>query len=233
MVKFGKVRHEVSTILKCLRLYLAMPLSYREVEQIMKDDGISVDHSTINLWVRKFTPKILKNFNLSKKKTGDSWRMDETYVKVAGEWFYLYRAVDTQGNNIDFHFSKRRNKTAAYKFLKKAIKNNGIPLIINIDRSGANEEAIRLYNDRHGTDIIIRKVKFLNNIIESDHRKIKRHTKSMGSFKEFVSAKITLAGIEMMNMLKKSQSYTGSLFDKTLAQKLEELIRFNAKKINF
>jgi transposase-like protein len=191
----------------------------------MLDEGIKVDHATINLWVRKHTPKILKIFQKTKKKVGGSWRLDETYVKVAGQWYYLYRAVDKEGLTIDFYFSRRRNKTAAYKFLKIAIKNNGIPEKINIDKSGANTAGIKLYNKRHGTNIEIGQCKFLNNIIEQDHRKVKRHTKSLESFKNFISAKITLAGIEMMNMLKKRQSFTGSLFSINYSDDFYELTR--------
>ena len=205
MVKFGKIRHEVSTILKCIQLYLSYPLSYREIEEIMMADGIKVDHSSINLWVIKHTPKILKRFQRTKKIIGDSWRMDETYVKVAGKWHYLYRAVDKLGQTIDFHFSKRRNRSAAYKFLRKAIENNGLPRKITIDKSGANTAGINVYNKIHGTNIEIRQCKYLNNIIEQDHRKIKRHIRTLGSFKNFAAAQITLAGIEMMNMLKKGQ----------------------------
>jgi len=151
--------------------------------------------------------------------------MDETYVKVAGIWYFLYRAVDKEGQTIDFHFSKRRNKMAAYKFLKKAINNNGVPIKINIDKSGANTTGIKLYNKRHGTNIEIRQCKYLNNIVEQDHRKIKRHTKSLGSFKSFVAAKITLAGIEMINMLRKGQAYTGSLFTGNIFDDFYELAR--------
>ena len=195
------------------------------MEEIMFGEGIKVDHSSINLWVIKHTPKILKRFQRTKKKTGFSWRMDETYVKVAGVWYFLYRAVDKEGQTIDFHFSKRRNKMAAYKFLKKAINNNGVPNKINIDKSGANVAGIKLYNKRHGTNIEIRRCKYLNNIIEQDHRKIKRYTKSLGSFKNFVAATITLAGIEMINMLRKEQSYTGSLFAGNIFDDFYELAR--------
>jgi putative transposase len=111
MIKFGKVRHKPSTILKCIRLYLSYPLSYREIEEIMLGEGIKVDHSTINLWIIRHTPKILKRLQRTKKNIGLSWRMDETYVKVCKVWYFLYRAVDKEGLTIDFYFSKRRNKS--------------------------------------------------------------------------------------------------------------------------
>ena len=101
MIKFGKIRHKAETILKCIRLYLSYPLSYREIEEIMLESGIKVDHSTINLWVIKHTPKILMRFQRVKKSVCSSWRMDETYVKVAGKWYYLYRAVDKVSTSMD------------------------------------------------------------------------------------------------------------------------------------
>jgi putative transposase len=225
MIKFGKVRHKPSTILKCIRLYLSYPLSYREIEEIMLGEGIKVDHSTINLWIIRHTPKILKRLQRTKKNIGLSWRMDETYVKVCKVWYFLYRAVDKEGLTIDFYFSKRRNKNSAYKFLKKAITNNGTPEKINIDKSGANTAGIKHYNQKNGTDIEIRQCKYLNNIVEQSHRKIKRKTKSLGSFKNFVAAQITLAGIEMMNMLRKRQAYTGSLFSSNVIDDFYELTR--------
>ena len=160
---------------------------------------------------------------MTKKKVGTSWKLDETYVKVAGEWYYLYRAVDKNNATIDFFFSKRRNKTAVYRFLKQAVANNGIPEKINIDKSCANKAGIELYNKRHGTNIEIRQCKYLNNGVEQDHRKVKRITNSIGSFKSFLSATISLAGIEMMNMLKKGQSYTGFLFSENYMDEFYQL----------
>jgi putative transposase len=112
-------------------------------------------------------------FRKTKKFVGNSWRMDETYIKVKGEWMYLYRAVDKEGNTIDFLLTKRRNKYAAHKFLLKAIRQNGCPKMINIDRSGANKEAIKTYNNRCFKRITIRQCKYLNNRVEGDHRFIK------------------------------------------------------------
>ena len=191
----------------------------------MREDKVEIDHSTISRWVLKFTPKILSRFQKTKLAVGKKWFMDETYVKVAGEWCYLFRAVDSDGRTIDFYFSKRRNKTAAYNFLKKAVKNNGLPVKVNIDKSGANTAGIELFNKRHNTNIEVDQIKFKNNIVEQDHRKIKRLTRSMGSFKNFASAQITIAGIEMMNMLKKGQVYTGDLFSLEYEDDFYEIAR--------
>jgi transposase-like protein len=114
-----RAKLKAAVILKCIRLYLSYPLSYREVEEIMREDKEEIDHSTINRWVLKFTPKILSRFQKTKLAVGKKWFMDETYVKVTGEWCYLFRAVDSDGRTIDFYFSKRRNKAAAYKFLNQ------------------------------------------------------------------------------------------------------------------
>jgi transposase-like protein len=130
---------------------------------------------------------------------------DETYIKVKGEWRYLYRAVDKQGQTIDFLLTEYRDKEAALRFLKKAIRRHGVPEKITIDGSDANEAAIKSYNEEHGTNIIIRQVKYLNNIVEQDHRGVKRVTRPMLGFKAFDAAQDTLVGIELMHMIKKRQ----------------------------
>ena len=129
--------------------------------------------------------------------------MDETYIKVKGEWKYLYIAVDKYGKTIDIVLTEKRDSEAALKFLKKAICRNGLPQMITIDGSDANAAAIKSYNEDHGTAIKIRKAKYLNNIVEQDHRGVKRVTRPMLGFKSFDSAQPTLAGIELMHMLKK------------------------------
>jgi len=131
--------------------------------------------------------------------------MDETYVKVNGKWKYLYRAVDKEGNTIDYLLRAKRNKRAARKFFNKAIDSNGVPDKINIDKSGSNKAGIEGYNQENGTLIEIRQCKYLNNIVEQDHRFIKRIIRPMLGFKSFLSASITLAGIEVVRMLKKNQ----------------------------
>ena len=131
--------------------------------------------------------------------------MDETYIRVKGEWRYLYRAVDKEGNTVDFLLTKRRNKRAAHLFLLKAIHNNGKPLTINIDKSGANKAAIKTYNKRTCSKSKNRQCKYLYNRIEADHRFIKWRTLNMLGFKSFGSASRTLTGIEIVRMMKKGQ----------------------------
>ena len=194
-------------ILQAVYFKLRFSLSYRDVEELLSIRGVTVDHATVQRWVYKFTPLIEVAFRKRKKIVTGSWRMDETYIKVKGEWMFLYRAVDKAGKTVDFLLTKRRNKFAAHKFLLKAISNNGCPKVINIDKSGANREAIRTYNKRCLKRIRIRQCKYLNNRVEGDHRFIKWRTQSMLGFKSFKSASRTLSGIETVRMIKKEQLY--------------------------
>ena len=200
-------RYPKSIILQAVYFKLRFTLSYRDVEEILRIRGVRVDHSTIQRWVFKFSPIVEANMHNRKKQVCDSWRMDETYIKVGGNDRYLYRAVDKYGNTVDFLLTKRRMKGSAQKFLNKAIGNNDKPRIINIDKSGANTAGIRTINKRSLSlkKIKIRRVKYPNNIVEQDHRTIKRRIVISTGFKEFESAQRTLAGIEIINIIRKNQ----------------------------
>ena len=204
---FERHRYPRVIILQAVYFKLRFTLSYRDVEELMSIRGIKVDHSTIQRWVFKFSKEVEKNMHKRKKQVCDSWRMDETYIKVKGRDMYLYRAVDKYGNTVDFLLARRRQKMSAQKFFNKAIGNNGKPRVINIDKSGANSSAILTVNKRSlsSKKIKIRKVKYLNNIIEQDHRRIKRRIRIMTGFKEFESAQRTLSGIEVVSIIKKDQ----------------------------
>jgi putative transposase len=204
-ISFKGAHFPPEVILMGVRWYLAYPLSTRHVEELMEERGVEVDHSTINRWVIKYSPQLEEAFHRRKRPVWVSWRMDETYIKVKGQWRYLYRAVDKQGQTIDFLLTEHRDTEAARRFLKKAIRRNGLPETITIDGSDANEAAIKSYNEAHGTAIIIRQVKYLNNIVEQDHRGVKRVTRPMLGFKSFEAAQDTLVGIELMHMIKKKQ----------------------------
>ena len=193
-------------VLQAVYWYLRYALSYRDIEELMQERGVDVDHATLQRWVVKYTPMVEANFRKKKRTVGRSWRMDETYIKIKGQWYYLYRAVDKEGNTIDFLLTKKRDTKAAKRFLIKAIGSNGLPEKITIDKSGANKAAIEEYNRENGTSIEIRQIKYLNNIVEQDHRGIKRVTKHMHGFKSFHSASVTLNGIELVRMLKKGQT---------------------------
>jgi putative transposase len=204
-VSFKGAHFPQEIILTGVRWYVAYPLSTRHVEELMRERGVHVDHSSINRWVIKYSPQLEDAFHRRKRPVGRSWRLDETYIRVKGEWRYLYRAVDKHGQTIDFLLTEHRDQEAALRFLKKAIRRGGVPEKITIDGSDANEAAIKRYNEEHGTAIIIRRVKYLNNIIEQDHRGVKRVTRPMLGFKSFAAAQAALSGIELMHMLKKGQ----------------------------
>jgi transposase-like protein len=204
-VSFKGAHFPQDIILTAVHWYVAYPLSTRHVEELMRERGVHVDHSTVNRWVIKYSPPLEAAFHRRKRPVWVSWRMDETYIRVKGEWRYLYRAVDKYGETVDFLLTEHRDQEAALRFLKKAIRRNGVPETITIDGSDANEAAIKRYNQEHGTNIIIRQVKYLNNIVEQDHRAVKRVTRPMLGFKSFDAAHNTLVGIELMHMLKKRQ----------------------------
>jgi transposase-like protein len=188
MISFKSAHFPPEIILTCVRWYLAYPLSYRHVEELMEERGVSVDHATIYRWVLQYSPQLEAAFHRRKRPVGKSWRMDETYIRVKGKWRYLYRAVDKHGQTIDFLLTEHRDTEAALRFLTQAICRHGLPETITIDGSEANEAAIKRYNEEHGTNIIIRQVKYLNNIVEQDHRGVKRVTRPMLGFKSFDAA---------------------------------------------
>ena len=205
MISFKGVHFEKALILACVRWYVAYPLSYRQLEEMMEERGISVDHSTIHRWVLKYSPLLEAVFHRRKRPVSLSWRLDETYIRVKGQWKDLYRAVDKSGQTIDFLLTEQRDERAALRFLTKAIRRHHVPYVITIDRSRANAAAITTYNAEHGTMIEVRQVRYLNNIVEQDHRAIKRVVRPMLGFKSVEAAQRTLAGIELMHMLKKGQ----------------------------
>lgn len=194
-------------IIMAVRWYLAYSLSYRQVEELLAERGIFVDHSTIHRWVVEYSPKLLKKFHKCKKKIHKSWRMDETYIKVKGKWHYLYRAVDKLGQTIDIYLSKRRDTASAKLFFQRAFRSSGVPEKVNIDKSGSNTAALKAMNEgfKSKDKVLIRQNKYLNNLVEQDHRFIKKKVKPMLGFFSLKSARATLAGIELHHMLRKRQ----------------------------
>ena len=205
MIEFKGSHFERDVILWGVRWYVAYPISYRQLEEMMDERGVEVDHSTLNRWVLKYVPLLDTQFRARKRPVGSSWRMDETYVRISGAWKYLYRAVDKAGATVDFLLTVKRDRKAALRFLREAIRHNGKPEKITVDKSGANLAAIESHNTDHKARIEVRQVKYLNNIVEQDHRAIKRLTRPMLGFKTFWSAAATLAGIELMHMIRKGQ----------------------------
>lgn len=210
MISFKGAHYPKSVILYAVYFYVRYGVSYRDLEEIMAERGVAVDHATLNRWVEKYAGAIADEAHRRKGPTCRSWRMDETYIKLKGKWTYLYRAVDKLGNTLDFMLSERRDEAAATAFFAKAIGNNGWPEKVVIDKSGSN--AVGLFNmncllvmNSWCWLIDVLQVKYLNNIIEQDHRSIKRITRPMQTFKSLNSAAATLAGIEVAHMIRKGQ----------------------------
>ena len=196
---------ERDIIMLNVRWYLSYKLSYRDLSEMAAERGLEVDHTTIYRWVIKFTPELEKTVRRLKRSAGKSWRLDETYIKVKGQWKYLYRAVDKEGMTVDYLLTANRDTRAAKRFLSKAIRSNVQPIKINIDKSGSNTAAIKSYNDEEVSYIEIRQKKYLNNIIEQDHRPIKQLCRDSLGFKTFRTARITIGGFESMRIIQKRQ----------------------------
>lgn len=175
----------------------------------MQERGVEVDHSTINRWVLKYAPELDKRIRPHLQSTNDSWRVDETYIKVKGRWKYLYRAVDSLGNTLDFLLSAKRDATAAERFLRKTLNaaHTQEPRVINVDKNAAYPPAIdNLKAEEQLTATTeLRQVKYLNNLVEQEHRFIKRLTKPGMGFNSFNTTRRTLRGFEAMNMIRKGQ----------------------------
>ena len=215
MISFKQRHFKQDIILMLIRWYVAYALSYRDIEELAAERGLKVDHSTINRWVIHYAPQLEEVFrNRHKRPIGISWRMDETYIKVKGQWLYLYRAVDKEGQTVDFMLSEKRDEPAARAFFEKTIGLSGLPDKVTMDKSGANKAGIDTINLTLAllfmlggmfVQLTVRQIKYLNNIVEQDHRFIKKITKPMKGFKAFHSAEATLSGIELHHMLRKKQ----------------------------
>ena len=200
-----RLPYPLEVMLVCARWYAAYPLSLCHIEEMMQERGGFVDHATVHRWALKILPILALVFRRRKRPVGTSGRMDETYIKVAGQWKYLYRAVDKAGDAVDFLLTAKRDGAAAIRYLERAIDLHGLPLKITIDKSGANTAAIRSVNQDACLDIVLRQSKYLNNMIEQDHRAVKRVTNPMMGFKSFWSAQKLIARIETTHMIKKEQ----------------------------
>ena len=170
-----KWRHfQAEIILLCVRWYLRYPLSYRDLEEMMRERGLHIDHTTIYRWVQCYAPELEKRCRPHLKATTDSWRVDETYVKVNKVWMYLYRAVDSQGNTLEFLLSPRRDAQAAKRFFTKALaaSHTRTPRVITVDKNAAYPKAYKeLKAERLMPDACeLRQSKYLNNLVEQDHR---------------------------------------------------------------
>lgn len=200
-----RLHYPIEVMLVCVRWYAAYPLSLRNLEEMMAERGVVVDHTTVHRWAVKMLPVLALMLRRRKRPVGLSWRMDETYILVGGQWKFLYRAVDKAGLTIDFLLRAHRDYAAARRFFERAIDLHGVPEKITIDKSGANTAAIHAIRADSGADMEMRQSKYLNNLIEQDHRALKRIVRPMLGFKNFRCACALISGIETMHMIKKGQ----------------------------
>ena len=195
-------------IILCVRWYL------RYLVEMMAERGLHLAHTTIMRWVQRYVPEFEKRWNRYERRVGRSWRMDETYLKVRGRWVYLYRAVDRDGNTVDFRLSPNRDTAAARAFFRKALRRQGCaPVSITLDGYAASHRAVReMQQDRLlPQSTKLRSSKYLNNLIEQDHRGIKSRTRPMLGFKNYDSAVITIGGVELLHRIRKQQFSLGRL----------------------
>jgi len=206
-----KWRQTVPELILCaVRWYLRYSLSLRDVEELLKERCLKADHTTVWRWVQCYAPELEQRLRNHLKPTNKSWRVDETYVRVKGRWCYLYRAIDSTGATIDFLLSALRDAAAAKRLFRNALRDpsHPQPRVINTDQArlygsaiaGVKEEGTLRRRCRH------RPVQYLNNVLEQDHRAIKRRVKAKQNFREFHAARRTIEGYEAMHMIRKGQA---------------------------
>ena len=205
-----KWRHFQADIILCaVRWYLRYALSYRDVEELLEERGVRVDHTTVFRWVQRYAPELDKRCRPQLKVTNDSYRVDETYIKIKKQWYYLYRAVDSTGATLDFMLSATRDADAAEQFFRKVLDagHTTLPRVITVDQNAAYPPAFdALQHDNTLPETcLLRQCKYLNNVVEQDHRFIKRRVNPGLGFAAFATAQQTIQGYEAMHMLRKGQ----------------------------
>ena len=209
-----KRRHfDSSIIILCARWYITYKLSYRDLRDMMAERGIILTHTTILRWVQRYAPEFEKKWRCFARPVGTSRRVDETYIRVRAQWKYLYRAVDKQGNTVDFLLSEHKGIAAAKRFFTRAIEKQGPPEKITVDAYAATNTAIaELKKSRIlPINVLVRTSKYLNNLIEQDHRRVKQRVYPMLGFKRFDNAVVTISGIELAHKIRKKQFDTSEL----------------------
>ena len=196
-------------ILWAVLWYLMFPISYRDLELMLRDRGIEADHTTIFRWIQAYAAELEKRVRPHLRPSNGSWRVEETYIRVKGRWTYLYRAMDSHGQTIDFLLSAKRDAEAAKRFFRKALAQPHTvnPRTITVDKNPAYPKAVSEMKDSGELWRFsrMRQVKYLNNIVEQDHRRVKRLTRPGLGFGGFWTARQTVAGFETMAMIRKGQ----------------------------
>jgi transposase-like protein len=205
-----KWRHfEADIILCAVRWYLRYALSYRDVEELLRERGVWADHTTVYRWVQRYAPELDRRCRPSLRATNDSYRVDETYIKIKKQWHYLYRAVDSTGATLDFMLSATRDADAAEQFFRKVLNadHTTLPRVITVDKNAAYPPAFEaLQHDNSLPEASrLRQCKYLNNMVEQDHRFMKRRVNPGLGFSAFSTAQRTIQGYEAMHMLRKGQ----------------------------
>ena len=207
-------RFSADVIELCVRWYITYRLSYRDLSAMIAERGVAVTHTSIMRWVLRYVPEYEKRWARFARPVGRSWRMDETAVSIRGEPHYLYRAVDGDGKSVHSLLCSERTTESAQAFLRKAVARQGAawPSTINLDGYTASHRALRLLRqeDDRWRGVAVRDCRYLNNIVEQDHRAIKRRCASMLAFKSFNTAAVTLSGIELAHRIRKQQFWVGS-----------------------
>ena len=206
---YRKRAFDADIIEVCVRWYISYRLSYRDLVEMMAERGVKVAHSTILRWVTRYVPLFEKRWNRFKRAGGTSWRVDETYISIKAKWHYLYRAVDKHGKTVDFLLRRDRGIAAAKAFFRTALNSTlpRVPRKVTLDGHVPSRRALWLLRKEHPCwrNAKVRTCKYLNNIVEQDHRAIKRRCASMAGFKSFKNAAITIAGIELAHRIRKGQ----------------------------
>ena len=202
-------QHPGELILLCVRWYLRYPLSYEHVAELMAERGVEVDASCIWRWVQAYAPELNKRCRPYLKPVNKSYRIDQTYIKVKGEDKYLYRALDSTGQTIDFLLTATRDTAAAKRFLRRAIEasGNAMPRVMNVDKNPAYPAAVEALKAEGSLPgwVVLRQCKYLNNVIEQDHRTVKKRVWLAKGYGSFQTAWRTIQGIETLHMIRKGR----------------------------
>ncbi|EUJ35655.1 IS6 family transposase [Brochothrix campestris] len=222
MNHFKGKQFQKDVIIVAVGYYLRYHLSYRDVQELLSDRGIEVSHTTIYRWVQEYGPIIYQIWKRKNKTACYSWKMDETYIKIKGEWHYLYRAIDAEGTTLDIWLRKKRDTQAAYAFFKRLSKQFGEPKVIVTDKAPSLYSALKKLKEKgFYLKTEHRTVKYLNNLIEQDHRFIKRRNRLYQSLRTTAN---TIKGIETIHALYKKGRKEGNLFGFSVCLEIKELL---------